>query len=117
MSEPADSRKVAIRLSVEQQLDHSCDRFEEEFRAGKAPKIEQFVAEAPESGRSLLLRELIAVQVELRRGLGNIAAAEEYQRKFPDNSSDVRLAFESLLRREKAVGKGPLPVSGIFFDV
>ena len=42
-----------------------CDRFEAELRAGKKPKIEDFLGDMPEPTRTALLRELQSIEAEI----------------------------------------------------
>src|SRR4051794_19012538 len=51
-------------------LDALCDRFESEFRAGRHPDAFDYVESAAPEDRRELLRELIAVEVELRLEAG-----------------------------------------------
>src|SRR5262245_18247602 len=51
-------------------IDAACDRFEATWRAGPRPRIEDFLAEVSQDQRPTLLRELIAVEIELRRAAG-----------------------------------------------
>ena len=47
-------------------LDSLCDSFESLWRAGKAPRIEEFLAGVSGSEKVALLRELSAVEIEYR---------------------------------------------------
>ena len=50
------------------QLDDACLRFEEAWKAaaGKRPRLEQYLASAPEPAREGLLHELLAVELAYR---------------------------------------------------
>jgi serine/threonine-protein kinase len=65
-------------------FDRQCDRFERDFRAGKGPRIEDFVGEAPPARRADLLRELLAVELELRRRRGESVTLDAYRQRFPE---------------------------------
>jgi hypothetical protein len=52
-------------LSVAERVDAACDSFEREWRAGCNPRVEDFVAAAPESDRGALRPALAAVEAEL----------------------------------------------------
>src|SRR5262249_5522482 len=47
-----------------------CDAFEAAWRDGEAPRIEDHLRGQPESVRPVLLRELLAVELELRARFG-----------------------------------------------
>lgn len=48
-------------------VDRVCDQFEAALRAGRQPRIEDFLASFPEVDRQLLLGELIALEIDLLR--------------------------------------------------
>ncbi len=60
-----------------------CDRFEAAWRSGGLPRIEDYLAEADAADRPALLRELVALERELRRRGGQRPAVEEYLDRFP----------------------------------
>lgn len=53
-------------LSVAERVDAACDRFESEWKGGVRPKIDDYVAAAPESDREELRQALLALEVELQ---------------------------------------------------
>ncbi|HZV07628.1 MAG TPA: serine/threonine-protein kinase [Gemmataceae bacterium] len=65
------STNRALCLTVARRVDQICDRFEEAWKAvadtQTPPRLEEFLAEAPESERDELLRELIPLDVCYRR--------------------------------------------------
>ncbi len=74
-------------LSRERHVDQVCDRFEAAWKTatsvGQRPHLQDYVGEAPEPERSLLLRELIALEVENRFHAGEDPKLEDYQQWFP----------------------------------
>ncbi len=52
-------------LSCAERVDAACDRFEDAWKAGRRPRIEEYVAAAPESDRETLREALLAVEQEL----------------------------------------------------
>src|SRR5262249_34964881 len=74
----------SLPLSVAERLDRACDRFEADFRAGRRPRVEDYLGEVAEPERPALLRELVASEVGLRRRLGERPAPEDYRGRFPD---------------------------------
>jgi serine/threonine-protein kinase len=61
-------------------VDRACDRFEAAWR--HRPRIEDYLADCPEPERSALLRELIDLEIELRRAQGEIPRVGEYAERF-----------------------------------
>jgi len=55
-------------LSVAQRVDAACDSFEREWRAGHCPRVDDYVAAAPEADRDSLRSALLAVEAELNTG-------------------------------------------------
>ena len=48
-------------------VDRVCDQFEAAWQQGKEPKVEDYLARAPEADRPALRRELVAIEAERRR--------------------------------------------------
>jgi hypothetical protein len=70
-------------------IDHSADQFEQAWRAGRDPRIEDYLENVPEEARQMLLEELIRVECQLLRGAGRAVNPADYARRFP--SLDGRL--------------------------
>src|SRR5438093_12822537 len=72
-------------------LDQVCDRFEAAWKSagsgGPPPRIEEFLADTREPERSLLLQQLLLLEIDYRRLRGEGPAAEEYGSRFPGLSS------------------------------
>ncbi|WP_169977354.1 protein kinase domain-containing protein [Tautonia rosea] len=85
----------SLPLDDARRIDELCDRFEAEWSAGRSPRIEELSASAGGSFREALLRELIALEVHLRRGRGESPSEADYHRRFPDLAPQVIEAFAS----------------------
>ena len=79
---PADDDRGSLA-----ELEHvveRCDRYEAAWREGRRPRIEDYLAEALEPERAaLLLRELLALELELRSNGGERPEPQEYRERFP----------------------------------
>jgi hypothetical protein len=53
-------------LSAAERIDAACDRFEAEWKAGRMPQINDYLAAAPPADREPLRQALLAVELELR---------------------------------------------------
>ena len=67
-----------------ERVDELCDRFEAACRAGAAPRIEDYLAEVETADRAALVRELVALERELRRKRGERPEAQEYRDRLPE---------------------------------
>lgn len=71
-------------------IDEGCDQFERPIRSGDRPTIEQYLVVTDEPSRTILLRELIKVECELRRDIGETPDVSDYlpvSRSASENSS------------------------------
>jgi serine/threonine-protein kinase len=64
-------------------VDQVCTAFEAAWKAGRRPRIEDFLPGGPAAERAALLRELVPLEAEYRRQAGEQPQAEEYLRRFP----------------------------------
>jgi WD40 repeat protein len=76
---PADGETQDALLRI----DELCDRFEDEWRAGRRPDLDAF-ASAGGSERADLVRELVRLDVEYRRRAGENPTCAEYAERFPE---------------------------------
>jgi serine/threonine protein kinase len=86
---------LSLLLTVAAAVDRARDRFEASWESGGRPRIEDYLQDFEEPGRSHLFRELLAAELIRRGGLGERPAAEEYRARFPDLSSLVDLVIDS----------------------
>jgi eukaryotic-like serine/threonine-protein kinase len=78
------------QLSV---IDALCDRFDQELLNGQSPRIEIFLADAPETCRDGLLAELLGMKVEHLIQQGCAPQHDEYVKRFPQQQSIVDGVF------------------------
>jgi serine/threonine protein kinase len=83
----------SVPLSLERRVDEACDRFEDAWRAGQGPRIENYLAGAAEPARGVLLRELLALEIDLRREAGDMPTPEEYKRLLPGEGDLIDAVF------------------------
>jgi serine/threonine protein kinase len=69
------------------------DDFEQAWPGPPRPRIENYLCALVEPERSELLRELLALELELRRDSGEEASLAEYESRFPDHGDLVRAAL------------------------
>jgi len=93
-------------LSVEQcqVIDQLADKFEDALRAGQRPSIENVLA-ANSALRPHLLRELLAIEIEMRRSAGERFTMDEYNQRFLGDQSLIEAVFRAA--PELASTEGP----------
>jgi serine/threonine protein kinase len=93
MSERKTANPDSLPVSALARVDEACDRFEAAWKAGAAPVIETFLADAPTVECPALLRALLALELELRCKRGDVPIFEEYLRRFPGQPELIRALF------------------------
>jgi tRNA A-37 threonylcarbamoyl transferase component Bud32 len=83
MNDAPGSGNVSLPLTMAQQVDAVCTRFEQAWMAGGRPVIEDFLAGMPEPDRSAALRKLLPVDADYRRHHGEQPQPREYHARFP----------------------------------
>src|SRR5947207_3165071 len=113
-----------------EQIDRLCERFEAAWLSDRQPRIEEFLDGVGESVRPVLLRELLAIELEYRAASGERPLPDEYLGRFSQPADLVRRVFAELaatpsqrsmavtcpnghtvrVRRRDASGSGNCPV-------
>jgi serine/threonine-protein kinase len=88
----AGKREVPTRPEAER-IDRICDSFEDGWRNGDAPRIEDYLEAMEAPANAVLLRELLELEIELRSEAGQRPTAEEYRDRFPDLAAVVEDVF------------------------
>jgi serine/threonine-protein kinase len=83
-----------LSATLIEHMDEICDRFDGAWKDGLRPRIEEYLGEEGEPGRSVLLHELLAAEIQWRRRLGERPQREEYRERLAAHSSVVDAAFE-----------------------
>ncbi|MDG3008290.1 serine/threonine-protein kinase [Paludisphaera mucosa] len=74
----------------------ACAKYEESWRDAGGAKIESFLEGLGEAERPAVLRELIALEVELRAGRGERPELTEYIQRFRDDAEAVQSAMDDV---------------------
>jgi eukaryotic-like serine/threonine-protein kinase len=80
-------------LAQARRVNLACERFELAWRVGEEPRIEDVLSVTALGDRDFLLRELLALEIELRRGQGENPSISEYKKRFPDLVALVESTF------------------------
>jgi hypothetical protein len=106
MSDQPPPSRDSPSSSLLQRVDEICDRFEDAWKAGQRPRIEDYLSDMPEPERSALLRELIALDIAYRRQAEETPELEYYHNRFPEQVELV----------EAALKRGSKNASRLFYD-
>jgi len=91
------NRLCQLPSDVARRVDEICDVFETQLAAGGHPRIEEFLGAFQEPGRSVLLGELLWLELEWYLSAGEFPDLETYCQRFPDRAAFVRSIFEEVL--------------------
>jgi serine/threonine protein kinase/formylglycine-generating enzyme required for sulfatase activity len=82
-----------IEESWSKRKERLCDEFEDDWRAGRKPRIEDYIRDLPEPQRGQLLSALLAVELELRVAGREKPTLGEYEGRFPLDGALLRTCF------------------------
>lgn len=91
------------QLSLAEQIDAECDRYEAAFRAQHNPQIESFLANVDQTVRPGLFRALLELDLELRKGAGETPLVSDYESRFPEDRATIHAIFEEAVRAASLV--------------
>ncbi len=72
-----------LAFSEQEKIDQIADQFEDAIRSGRKPEIEDYLSDFT-GDRLQLLRELLAIEIELRQAAGIPVCEDDYLNRFPD---------------------------------
>lgn len=98
-----------LPLPQRERLDKLCDDFERRWRTKDKPRIKEFMDLAEEADREHLFRELIEVELELRREGGERPEPDEYRRRFPLQHAIVDSVFDATIKWQPSEEGKALP--------
>ncbi|MCI0456010.1 MAG: protein kinase [Gemmataceae bacterium] len=103
-ADPLAAGDDALPLPDLRHLDAACARFEEAWRAGLRPRIDEFLAGTSGRERDYLFHELLLAELELEQAGGRTAQESEYRQRFPEYGSVIQAVFAE----RRAAGGGGL---------
>src|SRR5579883_1410133 len=96
MSGGGPEGNVELSLSRARSVNRLCDRYEAAWRAGERPTIATYLEASDPDERSALFRELLALEVELRREQGEDPTVDEYLAQFADRQALIAVVFSQI---------------------
>jgi hypothetical protein len=97
MSDQRHSGYETVSPSIWERVDELCDHFEDAWKAGQRPWIEDYLGAASEPERCKSLEELLQVELAYRRRSGETLVLEDYLRRFPEHAELIRAVFAEQL--------------------
>src|SRR5208282_5321758 len=91
MGPRSDDERSWASLAQGEQADRNCLQFEDAWKAGSRPRIDDFLTDVAPAEWPELLRELLVLDLHYRRQVGESPTLEEYRAKYPALAVD-RLA-------------------------
>jgi serine/threonine protein kinase len=98
----------SLPAACAEHIDAVCSQFEADWNAGRGPAIEDYLAKGSGDEQPLLLRELLSLELGLRRRAGANPAASEYVRRYPEQEAIVLQVFRKLASASPTDGDLPL---------
>ena len=93
MNVQTTARLENLPLADRKRIDGICDRFEVAWRAGERPDLGSFLSGLSGPAQARLFRDLLALDVEYRAGLGERPSADDYHARFPEHAEIVDAVF------------------------
>jgi hypothetical protein len=75
-------------------IDRIADRFEQDLRAGRTPRIESYLHGVPEPRRASLFKELLRVEKDFLVDVRQLIDPTDYLRRFPEYATVVNDVFQ-----------------------
>jgi serine/threonine-protein kinase len=95
MNIPPDRSDTPWPASLALRVEEICTRFEAAWQQGQRPRIEDYLGQRPEPEHSILLRELLALELAYVSKLGQTPAPQEYCLRFPQHAGLIHSVFQA----------------------
>jgi serine/threonine protein kinase/formylglycine-generating enzyme required for sulfatase activity len=83
----------SLSTTVRNEIAELCDAFEDAWRVGRQPRIEEYLGERTEPERTVLFQILLEIEVELRRDAGEQPDSREYLERFEAYTEVILTVF------------------------
>jgi serine/threonine protein kinase len=93
MKDPQSNGAQSSASSHLSRIVNACEQFEIEWRGGRTPLIESYLARVAPSERERLLHELLAIEVELRLEHGENPTPAQFHLRYPNWGHAITVVF------------------------
>ena len=84
---------MQLPLAGNELIDRICLEFEDQWRAGPAPQLDEFLRGYQGDQRAYLLRELLLIELAYLSEQGQKPTREAYDQRFPKDSDVLSVVF------------------------
>jgi len=96
LNKRAKSAEAGLIPTPFDQVVAACENFTVDWKPGTEPIIDSYLGRVDSDARPTLLRNMLAIDFERRRGAGEQPRVEDYLQRFPQFASLIRNAFLEL---------------------
>ncbi|MFV1964563.1 MAG: serine/threonine protein kinase [Pirellulaceae bacterium] len=93
MNVPSENDYDRMPLASKSRIDEVCLKFEDAWRSGEQPALEDHVGDVPEDERTGLFAELLLIELEYHQRDGSTVTADVYRTRFPEFVQIVDTVF------------------------
>src|SRR5438477_9781550 len=97
MEKPDATINLKEATTRQQRVQQICQRFDRAWKAGEAPRLDDFLRQTSEEERKELFGELLRIELARLAESGRPLHAEEYQARFPQYADCVASAVAFVL--------------------
>jgi serine/threonine protein kinase len=83
-------------LSTQQEIDACCQAFEQAWKSGETPRLDEYLARINSSGRQKLMRELLAIDLGYRQDRVGPISDAQYCTLYPELMPDIAAQLKQL---------------------
>jgi serine/threonine-protein kinase len=83
----------SLSIAVLQEIDQICDAFESAWRRGERPVVKDYLPNWNGQERDVLLREILALDIDYRMRLGETPDEQEYTSRIANSANIVSELF------------------------
>ncbi len=109
MSDRPSHNLAGLDIEMARRIDEACRRFEADVREGRQSRIDDYLADVPDSERPALLVELEALERELRPSEATVARPEA----SPSTPPEPHTALNPSIAEAPTIAPGPPPTNPI----
>jgi hypothetical protein len=91
-----------LSMSLLEGLVALCEDYEKAWKSGRSPRLEDYLERVEDPDRTVALRHLLIMDLELREDAGQVPHPSEYEARFPGQADLIRTVIASL--REPRAG-------------